>query len=242
MPFPNAELHWISITSKLSAGSLVVTDVEYYKHVRYDVLAHVPETAKRVLSIGCGEGWTEKQLVERGISVTAVELNPDAARLAAQAGIHVICGDAHETDLASAGGLFDCLIYADVLEHIIDPESVLRRHVALLADNATVIVSVPNFRYCDVFWHLFVLGHVRYGDSGLFDRTHLRITTRRMVEEWFTSVGVAVKKIDLRVARFRDRLLTLLTLGLFREFFAYQVIVVGKVSGIHSEDGRSSAL
>jgi hypothetical protein len=105
-----------------------------------------------------------------------------------------------------------------------------------------VIVSVPNFRYCDVFWHLFVLGHVRYGDSGLFDRTHLRITTRRMVEEWFTSVGVAVKKIDLRVARFRDRLLTLLTLGLFREFFAYQVIVVGKVSGIHSEDGRSSAL
>jgi 2-polyprenyl-3-methyl-5-hydroxy-6-metoxy-1,4-benzoquinol methylase len=238
---PDAELHWISKTSKLSAGSLVVTDVEYYKHVRYDVLAHVPETAQRVLSIGCGEGWTEKQLVERGVSVTAVELNPEAAKLAAQAGIHVICGGAHETDLAKVGGHFDCLIYADVLEHILDPESVLRQHVALLAENATVIVSVPNFRYCDVFWHLFVLGHVRYGDSGPFDRTHLRITTRRMVQEWFTGVGVAIKKIDLRFVRFRDRLSNLLTLGLLREFFAYQVIVVGKAGGTRSTEGRSSA-
>ena len=55
----------------------------YYSHIRHDVLAHVPPNVKRVLSIGCGEGQTEAQLVARGVQVTAIELNPVAAKVAA---------------------------------------------------------------------------------------------------------------------------------------------------------------
>jgi 2-polyprenyl-3-methyl-5-hydroxy-6-metoxy-1,4-benzoquinol methylase len=199
----------------------------YYSHVRHDVLAHIPPNVKRVLSIGCGEGQTEAQLVARGVKVTAVELNPVAAKVAAAAGIEVICGDASSSTLSSSGVLFDCLIYSDVLEHIVDPESVLREHVPLLAPEGIVIVSVPNFRNYSVFWQLFLAGHIHYRDSGIFDRTHVRLTTRRLIQEWFSNVGLQTKEIDYRVGRTRDRLFSMASLGLMREFLAQQVILVG---------------
>ena len=199
----------------------------YYSHIRHDVLAHVPPNVKRVLSIGCGEGQTEAQLVARGVQVTAIELNPVAAKVAAAAGIEVVCGDASSSTLFSSGVLFDCLIYSDVLEHIMDPESVLREHLPLLAPEGIVIVSVPNFRHYAVFWELFVAGHVHYTDAGFFDRTHLRITTRRMIQEWFSNVGLQTKEIDYRMNRTRDKLVSKASLGLLREFLAQQVILVG---------------
>lgn len=200
----------------------------YYTHVREDVLAHVPQEARRVLSVGCGEGRTEAQLIARGVEVTGIELNPEAAKAASLAGIKIICGDATACSAQLAGGPpFDCLIYADVLEHIQDPESVLREHVKFLAPGGTVIVSVPNFRHHFVFRQLFLAGHVRYRDAGLFDRTHVRITTRRMVEEWFATVGLTTTKIDFALNRRRDRYLSWVTFGLFREFLYPQVIVIG---------------
>lgn len=206
---------------------------EYYSHVRQDILAHVPKRVRRVLSIGCGSGRTEAELVARGVDVTGVELNPDAAKIASQAGIKVICGDASENSAAlAAGPPFDCIIYADVLEHIQDPESVLREHVKFLAPGSTVIVSVPNFRHYSVFSQLFLSGHIRYTDAGIFDRTHVRITTRRMIEQWFAEVGLTVTEVEYVIYRRRDRLISILSLGLLREFLASQVIVVAHGKGI----------
>ena len=205
---------------------------QYYSHVRRDILAHVPKGVHRVLSIGCGSGCTEAELVARGDEVTGVELNPDAAKIAAQAGIKVICGDASENSAAlAAGPQFDCIIYADVLEHIQDPESVLQEHIRFLAPGGIVIVSVPNFRHYSVFSQLFLGGHIRYTDAGIFDRTHVRITTRRMIEEWFAGVGLAVNEVEYIIYRRRDQLFSRIVFGLFREFLASQVIIVGHRKG-----------
>ena len=207
-------------------------DTLYYSHVRKDILAHVPQGVRRVLSVGCGRGCTEAELVARGIEVTGIELNPEAAKLAALAGIKVICGDASENSAALAASQpFDCLIYADVLEHIQEAESVLREHIKYLAPGSTVIVSVPNFRHYSVFSQLFFAGHVRYTDAGIFDRTHVRMTTRRMIEEWFAGAGLSVKDVDYRINRRRDRCLSTLSFGLLREFVAVQVIIVGCRNG-----------
>ncbi len=207
-------------------------ETQYYSHVRDDILSHVPKGVRRVLSVGCGRGCTEAELVARGVEVTGVELNPDAAKVASQAGINVICGDASENSAAlAAGPPFDCLIYADVLEHIQDPESVLKDHLKFLVPGSIVIVSVPNFRHYSVFSQLFLKGHIRYTDAGILDRTHVRMTTRRMIEEWFAGVGLAVTKIEYRIYRRRDRLLSMLSFGWLREFLASQVIIVGQGHG-----------
>jgi SAM-dependent methyltransferase len=190
------------------------------------------------MSVGCGAGVTEGELVKRGVEVVGIELNPVAARAARRRGINVLEGDAAAVNADRAADPFDCLLYADVLEHIADPLAVMRAHVQLLRKGGTVIVSVPNFRHYEVFWQIFVRGQVRYVDAGIFDRTHLRITTRRMVEGWFGDVGLTPVAADYPMPRRRDRWPARLSLGTMREFCARQVIVVGRLLPAVTRDGK----
>lgn len=201
---------------------------EYFEWLRSDVLAYVPSTARRVLSTGCGAGVTEGELVKRGVNVVGIELNPVAAQRARSRGLTMVDGDATQIARGISAHSFDCMIYADVLEHIADPVAVLRSHVSMLEPHGRVIISVPNFRHYEVLLELFVRGHVRYEDSGILDRTHLRMTTRRMAEQWCVEVGLRPVGYRYNMSRRREILISACSLGLLREFVARQVIVVAE--------------
>lgn len=202
----------------------------YFENFRRDVVAAVPLDAKCVLSLGCAAGTTEAELVNRGMKVVGVEINPEAAKVARQRGLTVLEGDVSEVDIGVTGEFFDCVIYADILEYLPDPVAVLKRHVKYLKPDGIVYVSIPNFRHYSLFWELFVRGHVRYKDAGILDRTHFRITTRKMVLEWFEQVGLALSSCTYIIYRRRDKLLSGLLLGLVREFIASQICLVGRKS------------
>jgi len=199
----------------------------YFGRLRTDVLAMVPSEARDFLSVGCGAGRTEAELLGRGGRVVGIEMDPAASAEARRAGLEVLEGDAASIATALEGSAFDCLIYADVLEHIADPLSVLRPHVGLLRSGGSVVVSVPNFRHYSVFWALFVRGVIPYADEGIFDRTHVRITTRRLVQGWFRECGLAITEKRFPIWSRRNRLLARGSLGLLNEFVARQVIVRG---------------
>jgi 2-polyprenyl-3-methyl-5-hydroxy-6-metoxy-1,4-benzoquinol methylase len=148
-----------------------------YETARPDVQALVPATARTILDLGCSAGALGAALKARqDATVVGVELGEDYARAAAARLDRVIVGDAE----AFAAGPpppeapFDCLVCADVLEHLRDPWAALCGAVAMLAPGATAIVSLPNV----LFWAglLRVLRTRRWPreDEGLFDRTHLR--------------------------------------------------------------------
>lgn len=200
----------------------------YFEQFRRSAIAAVPSTAKCVLSVGCGGGKTEAELVKRGIKVVGVEINHEAAAIARRCGLIVLEGDASEVDVAIADEFYDCIIYADILEHLPDPVAVLKRHIKSLKAGGTVYVSVPNFRHWSVFWQLFVRGHVHYKDAGILDHTHLRITTRKIVLEWFEQVGLGLCSCTYIIYRRRDKLISALLLGLAREFIASQIVLVGR--------------
>ncbi len=201
---------------------------DYYGKFRKDIISIIPPTAKYVLSVGCAAGVTEAELVKRGIKVVGVEINPEAARIARQRGLIILEGDVSEIDVNINDELYDGVIYADVLEHLPDPVAVLKRHVKYLKPDGIVYVSIPNFRHYSLFWELFVRGHVRYKDAGILDRTHLRITTRKMVLEWFEQAGLSLSSCTYIIYRRRDKLLSGLLLGLVREFIASQIDLVGR--------------
>lgn len=200
---------------------------DYYTHLRSDILSHVPHDACNVLSVGCGAGVTEAKLVEKGIEVTGIELDHDAAQLARRSGLTVIEADAENSQTQLEDRVFDCLIYADVLEHFADPVGVLRSHVAHLRPGGRVIISVPNFRYYSVLWQLAIRGHIQYVDSGILDRTHMRITTRRMVVDWLSQVGLHAVSWTYVIHSRRDKVASAVSLHLATEFVAKQIIVIG---------------
>jgi len=200
----------------------------YYDQFREAVIEAVPSDAKYVLSVGCAAGKTEEVLVKKGIVVVGVELDPKAAEIARQRGLIVLEGDASTIDVDIDGGLYDCIIYADVLEHLQDPVAVLERHMKSLRLGGIVYITVPNFRHYSVFWQLFVRGHIKYVDAGILDRTHLKITTRKMVLEWFEQVGLKCISCNYGIWGRRYKLLSACLFGLAREFIAHQIVLTGK--------------
>lgn len=149
---------------------------------------------KRVLEVGPAKGYMTKVLKERGCRITAVEIDPAAAELAAAHCERMIVGDIETLDFPKAFGRrrFGVAIYGDVLEHLRDPEAVLKRTARILAPEGYVVASIPNIAHASVRLALLA-GQFRYTDVGILDNTHLRFFTKRTIEELFSRAGFAVR-------------------------------------------------
>lgn len=146
---------------------------------------------RRVLDLGCADGSLGQALTARGCTVTGVELDPEAARIAERVLHEVHVADLETTDLAELlpGREFDAVVLGDVLEHMSDPDVVLRAVSGLLAPNGCVVASVPNVAHGGVRLALLT-GAWEYQDRGLLDRTHLRFFTRRSMLELLEQAGL----------------------------------------------------
>jgi 2-polyprenyl-3-methyl-5-hydroxy-6-metoxy-1,4-benzoquinol methylase len=161
--------------------------------------------------------------------VSAIEVDRRLACVAQKKGVDVIVGDieAPLLDGRLAGREFDLILCADVLEHLKDPVAALRRNMQLLKLGGEVLVSVPNFQRLDAIWAL-VSGHWKREDAGLFDRTHLQITTESVVRGWFNECGLSLEKVRRNYWGRRYRWPAFLSLGLLRRYCAAQVLCVGR--------------
>ena len=200
---------------------------EYYDLCRRDILKQVPANCRHILSVGCGAGRTELELIKNGVSVTGIEMDALAAKIARHRGIHVLEGDVAELCSSLTDTYFDCVIFADVLEHIMDADIVVKTIAEKIRPGGTIIVSVPNFRYYKFLYDIVFRGGITYASAGIYDRTHIRITTAKMVEDWFHNSGLIPKSRNYNLGGRRHRWLSAMTGNLFRCFFAFQVIAVG---------------
>lgn len=150
--------------------------------------------ARRVLDVGCGVGWLGAFLKERdGSHVTGITLNAAEAEEARHALDHVIVGDVERGDLDLGGRPFDAVILSHVLEHMVDPWSVLRRMADHVTPDGRVYVALPNALVFENRVRLS-LGDCRYRDGTVMDSTHLR---------WFDFRGAQtlVRNAGLRIER-----------------------------------------
>ena len=162
----------------------------------------MPAGARRVLDVGCSSGALGAALKASrpGLHVTGLELDPDYASRAEARLDRVIRADAADLDGLDAG-LFDCVIFADVLEHLVAPERALRAAATRLAPRGAVVVSLPNVRYWETFWQLGVHGRWPRRSVGLFDRTHLRWFTLADAYDLVDAAGLAVERVERRLLR-----------------------------------------
>jgi methionine biosynthesis protein MetW len=151
-----------------------------YENPRPEVQELVPTGARRILDLGCSSGALGAALKARqSAEVVGIEIDAGYAADAAARLDRVVRGDLDELELDGyALGSFDCLIAADVLEHLRDPWSVLARAAALLEPGGTAVISVPNVRYWETFVQVGLRGTWPRRDEGIFDRSHLRWFTR----------------------------------------------------------------
>ena len=206
-----------------------------YENPREEIQPLVPPEARRVLDLGCASGALGAALKRRhGCEVVGIEIDADYAADAGHRLDRVVQADLEELarreDLREDLGAFDCLVAGDVLEHLVDPWSVLRRMAALVEPGGSVVVSLPNVRYWHTFWVLGVSGTWPRDDFGVFDRTHLRWFTLKDAKAMLRDAGLTVETVapQLRIrplgSRF-DGLVRWTGRTPLRELFAYQYVI-----------------
>lgn len=169
---------------------------DYYQQPRHEVAALVPTDARRVLDVGCAEGVLGRHLLARGaLEVIGIEQVPDVAFRASERLTHVVCGDVATVDVPAEFGTFDCIVFADVLEHLADPAAVLRRYLKYLNQDGTVVASIPNVRHHAIL-HMLAEGRWSYQDHGIMDRTHLRFFTLAEIQELFRGVDLEIQVLS----------------------------------------------
>ncbi len=131
------------------------------------LLRAVPNSARRILEVGCARGEFGSRLKRLDVkrTVYGIERNPKAAGAARQALDSVFEIDVERDDPPLEPGTIDCIVYSDVLEHLGDPWSVLRRHRALLSADGMILCSIRNLQHHAVVAQL-LRGDLRYDPGG----------------------------------------------------------------------------
>jgi SAM-dependent methyltransferase len=114
-----------------------------FDSVLFQLEQRLPGGRRRLLDIGAHAGRFVARARGRGWDAAGLELNPRTAAYAAAAS----GGPVHQGNLYSwsnNGAAYDAVTMTDVLEHIPDPRSALRRAHALLAPGGWIAVKVPN--------------------------------------------------------------------------------------------------
>jgi 2-polyprenyl-3-methyl-5-hydroxy-6-metoxy-1,4-benzoquinol methylase len=204
----------------------------YHGSVRNDLLELVPSKAQRVLDVGCGSGQLGAAVKQRtGAQVVGIEINEQAAATAASVLDQVICGSIEEESAwQKLEESFDCIIFGDVLEHLVNPWQALNRFAGCLTADGLIIASLPNVGHITIVLGL-LRGRWEYQERGLLDRTHLRFFTRRSIRTLFAQAGMEIQRWERNYRFYEDsrrhlRLARWLARGPLRDLFTFQYRVV----------------
>jgi SAM-dependent methyltransferase len=149
----------------------------------------------RVLDLGCSSGLLDERIRALGHNVTGLDM-------------FALPGVTERVDRFLEANLdrglppilreeapFDLVVAADVLEHVRDPESVLKQVRSVLVPGGTLIASVPNFGH----WYprgRTAVGLFDYDQRGILDRGHVRFFTRRSLLDLVRRSGFAVTRLE----------------------------------------------
>lgn len=203
-----------------------------YVGPRSDIVDLVPLTSRCILDIGCSTGVLGRQLKERqhcevhGVDFSKTMLEEADLYLNS---VHCVDLNRDTSPLTKLPPRFDTVIAADILEHLVDPWTIVDISHSLLSSGGTLVISIPNVSHYSTF--LALLSHKwPYRDRGIHDRTHLRFFSKRNIEtlidpEKFNIIEIRrnLRLID-RPSQI-NRIAFITNVPFVREYFAFQYLI-----------------
>lgn len=110
---------------------------------RHEKAIEMISEGQKVLDIACGDGLLMSTLKKKGALVYGVDISEEAIRKCKDKGLDVSVVDIATEKLPFQDGAFDVVVMLDVLEHLYNPDVLLRE--AMRVSRKDLIISVPNF-------------------------------------------------------------------------------------------------
>src|SRR6266568_5628114 len=162
-----------------------------------------------MLDVGAAQGMLgrllgeESKIEDRGskIEIDAIEPNPEWAEAARPYYRRMMNSTVEAANLVD--NTYDCVVCADVLEHLPDPLSTLKRLRKAAKPDATFIISLPNVAHLAVRTML-LFGRFPKMERGILDKTHLQFFTKDTAKNLLNDAGLRIDRILTTVVPLED--------------------------------------
>ena len=122
----------------------------------FKVIAELIEEDKKVLDVGCADGILMKFLKDnKSANIRGLEISKEKVQECIAKGLTVIEGNAEKDLKQFPDKSFDYVVLSQTLQAFLNPELVLNE---LLRVGKKAIVTIPNFGYWKVRFHLLFKG------------------------------------------------------------------------------------
>lgn len=205
-------------------SNLYTNEQNYFGHKRPEMVALFPSQAKRALDVGCSNGIFGLELKKKyNAEVWGVDINNTAIAEAKKRLDQAHCFDLTKNMNELKDNYFDVIYFNDVLEHLVDPYTLLRDIKSKLTDKGQVIASIPNIRYFRVLDDILFKKDFKYQNDGVLDRTHLRFFTKKSIIRMFEESGYKINEVTPinKTRSLRPLKYFFLSLGLFGSDVCY---------------------
>lgn len=167
----------------------------YSSLIREDLLRYIDYERSNlsILDVGCGIGADFYYIKNKNYNaeLCGVELDKNTAELAK------LIADVRNENLETISipeweHKFDYIVMGDIIEHLVDPWSALKKLKVMLKSDGCIIASIPNIMNVVTMYHI-LSGKFTYEDSGILDRTHMRFFTKYEIEKMFNDCGYDIE-------------------------------------------------
>lgn len=218
---------------------------QYSTYIRTDIVQLIDRDKNspiNVLEVGCACGTTLLAIKNKypNSKLYGIELNENAAKIAKYFA-DVRAENIEENNLSYEEKHFDYIIFADVLEHLYNPEKVLENMKKYLKDDGCILASIPNVMHHSVIKQL-INGSWTYEDAGILDKTHIRFFTKSEIIKIFDKSGyneILIENLPGYISNedkdFIKQISKLSIIPMNKEFETYQYLVKVKNHSVKNE-------
>lgn len=156
-----------------------------------------------VLEFGCATGRMTRYMREAlDCQVYIVEFEESAFQKAMAYAKDGLCDDIMQYRWVEQfrDVRFDAVILADVLEHLSDPEGVLRAAAQMLTEDGGIYISLPNITHNDVLIKAFQ-ERFDYTKVGLLDDTHVHFWGLENLKQLAQGSGMYLESVEATYCR-----------------------------------------
>lgn len=191
---------------------------DFYHYERNWILPPLFKQREKVLDLGSGNSIVGEYLQKHHhCDVTALDFSAEAIRAAKKRGVKGIVQSVEEK-LPFKKGIFDMVFWGDNIEHVWDPESILREIHRILKPKGRLILSTPNQAYWRYRLYMFFKGALPKTEgtpNKPWHWTHIRFFNRNILKALLSLVKFKVVKFSAVSRRRLDKPFLKLTPELF---------------------------
>lgn len=144
-----------------------------------------------VLDAGCASGYVGGFVRKNGNYVIGIDGTRRDILVARKSLDEAYVFDLEKDDRKKFRNRFDYIIFSEVIEHLFEPEKVLKKLVGWLKPGGYILITTPNIVHIYYRWN-FLLGRFNYKEDTVINRSHVHFFTYDSIKELIDSVKLKI--------------------------------------------------